>query len=144
MQAIVASLPPKRVHIQAEPVQPLKVVRTGHGDYEEAEALSPASLALRELKDFIATADDKVSVLEWRESSLSAKSLPAGNWVFFATTALEAGPHRVKGSELDFEVEIVPNPPESGRRFSRTFRDARVSVLRSVAPRRAASTAKLP
>lgn len=143
MQAIVASLPPKRVHIQPEAVQPLKVVRANDENDAEAQALSPASLALKALKEFIAEADNKVSVLEWRESSPSAMALPAGNWVFFATTALEAGPHRVSGRELEFEVEIVPNPPEPGRRFSRTFRDARVTVIRSGAQRRAGEAGKL-
>lgn len=128
MQDMVSALPPKKVRFEAEPPKPLQVRHDSQAEEGETPAMAPAALALLELKRVVVKSQNQVSVLAWRDSHEAAKAMVAGNWVFFATTALEAGPHRIDGRDVDFEVELVPNPPEPGRKFATTFRDARVRL----------------
>lgn len=136
MQELVAALPPKKVQVEPAPPNPLQVRHGSEPEEGEVPVMAPAAIALLDLKRVIAASKSPVSVLGWRESNEAASALPSGHWVFFATTALEAGPHRIDGRDLEFEVEIVPNLPLPGRRFSTTFRDARVQLARTSQPGR--------
>jgi hypothetical protein len=137
LRELVVALPPKKVAAPPIPAPVLQVSRSSEADGDEESSASPAALALADLMRSILSAKEALSVLEWQRRNESASQLSPGVWVFFATTALEAGPHRVDGKDVEFELEILANPPGPGRRFSRTFRDARVRALK-VRPARGA------
>jgi hypothetical protein len=127
---LVVALPPKKVAVPPMPASVLQVSRSSEADEGEEASATPAALALVELMRSILSATDPVSLLEWQRHSESASQLSPGVWVFFATTALEAGPHWVDGKDVEFALEMLVNPPGQGRKFSRTFRDACVTALK--------------
>lgn len=136
MRDIVIGLPAKKVALPPTAPAVLQVSHASEADEGESESTTPAAMALVDLMRNVLEANEAVSVLQWRRQSDAASHLTPGVWVFFATTALEAGPHRVDGKDVEFEVEFLANPPETGRRISRTFRDARVSVSNVLPARR--------
>lgn len=136
LRDLVIALPAKKVTLPPTPAAVLQVSHASDADEGESESATPAAIALVDLMRQVLEATKAVSVLEWRKQSDAASQLEPGVWVFFATTALEAGPHRVDDKDVEFQLELLANPPEPGRRISRTFRDALVSPLKVLSARR--------
>lgn len=132
LEQIVQSLPPRKVAREPDPPKRMALVR----DEVSQPVLDVYAEALHRLKLQVVDATAPISLVRWHADDAGAATVrpPAdtglrpASWLMLAVCALEDRPHRVRGKEVRFEVELVMNPPLPGRRLANTFRDAMVRV----------------
>ncbi|MEJ8837760.1 hypothetical protein [Ramlibacter sp. AN1133] len=134
VELIVQSLPPRKVAREPEPPKRMAVVREEQGE----PVLDAYAEALHRLKLQVLDAATPISLVQWHAQDAAAAALrpPAStglrpaSWLMLAICALEDRPHRLRGAEIRFQVDLLMNPPQPGRRLATTFRDAMVQVAK--------------